>query len=97
MSHYHSKTAGPICPKFCTQILLGPEIYFLSGLKLFIINIFWSGGGLEWDWVRRGGEGRVRGREVRGGKGRGEGLLNFHLNFQKTWAEPGNPSYYNIH
>ena len=22
----------------------------------------------------------------------GEGMLNFHFIFQKTWAEPGNPS-----
>ena len=27
-----------------------------------------------------------------GGEGEGEGLLNFHFIFQKTWAEPGNPS-----
>ena len=38
------------------------------------------GGGLGWDWVGRG---------RRGGW---DGLLNFHFNFQKTWAEPGNPS-----
>ena len=42
----------------------------------------------------RGSEGRERegGKGVRGGKGRGEGFLNFHFIFQKTWAEPGNPS-----
>ena len=26
MSHHHGTTAGPICPKFCTQIHLGPEM-----------------------------------------------------------------------
>ena len=26
MSHHQGKTAKPICPKFCTQIHLGPEI-----------------------------------------------------------------------
>ena len=72
----------------------------------FKIN-FGEEGPLGWDWVVR--VGRVRGREgrvgegtkgegggggVRGGKGRGEGLLNFHLIYQKTWAEPGNPSLY---
>ena len=42
----------------------------------------------------------VEGRERtgRGGAGRGgEGLLNFHLIFNKTWAEPGNPSLYNMY
>ena len=32
-------------------------------------------------WERRGGNGME-----------GEGLLNFPIIFQKTWAEPGNPS-----
>ena len=45
-----------------------------------------------------GGRVKEKGEEVRGGDGRegavwgGKGLLNFHLIYQKTWAEPGNPS-----
>ena len=35
------------------------------------------------DGIGWGGEGEGRG---------GEGLLNFHFIFQKTWAEPGKPS-----
>ena len=83
MSHHPGKTAGPIRPLFCTQIHLGPEIFLF---------FYWSG-----FWIGVGGEGEgsaVEGRE--GGRGRvgrgGKGLLNFHLIFQKTWAEPGNPS-----
>ena len=38
------------------------------------------------EWRGEGGEGQ-------GGRGRGgEGFIIFHLIFQKTWAEPGNPS-----
>ena len=37
--------------------------------------------------------GKGKGGEGQGRVGRGEeGLLNFDLIFQKTWAEPGNPS-----
>ena len=42
------------------------------------------GMGLDGEGEGKGGEGRGRGRG-------GEGLLNFHLIYQKTWAEPGNP------
>ena len=32
MSHHHGKTAGLICPKFCTQIHLGSDFcyYFME-------------------------------------------------------------------
>ena len=52
----------------------------------------------------RGSEGRGRGWEGSGWEWRGRKagwagtlLLNFHLIFQKTWAEPGNPSKYYLH
>ena len=34
-SHHHDKTARPICPKFCTEIHLGPEMVFA-----FFFNYF---------------------------------------------------------
>ena len=37
--------------------------------------------------------GRGRGRDGSGGAG----LLNFHLIFQKTWAEPGMFEFFNIY
>ena len=99
-SHNHGKTAGPIGPKFSTQIILGPEMVFpIFVLNFFILNkykifclfffiYYFIGAGFGLDWVGRrweemGVEGRGRGNE---------GLLNFHLIFPKTWAEPGNPS-----
>ena len=79
MSHHHGKTAGQICTRFCTQIHLGPEVFFIIFLlERTLDEIGWEGEG----------EGEGRGGEGRGGKG----LLNFHFIFQKTWAEPGIPS-----
>ena len=38
------------------------------------------------------GEGMRKGKKVREWEGMGgKGLLNFHLIFKETWAEPGNP------
>ena len=78
---------GPICPKFYTQIHLGPEI-----VNVFV---FFERALNDMDFKKKFGvkgawDGIVWGRE---GEGKGEeGLLNFHIIFQKTWAEPGNPS-----
>ena len=50
-----------------------------------------DGRGRGWDgrgWEMRGWEGKGMGGNERGG----EGLLNFHFSFNKTWAEPGDPS-----
>ena len=42
MSHHHGKTAGPICPKFCTQIHLGPGMFF----NFFLLDQAFDG--IEW-------------------------------------------------
>ena len=51
-------------------------------------GIGWEGEGIGGDGREGEEHGRGEGSEGRGG----EGLLNFHLIFQKSWAEPGNPS-----
>ena len=50
--------------------------FFEHDLDAMDLKNIWSGGVLGWDWVGRGRE----------------GLLNSHLIFQKTLAEPGNSS-----
>ena len=80
ISHHHGETAGPICPKFCTQIHLGPEIYFLQLFKFFFLlgrtldetdligeGRGWGGGG-DIGWEEKGG--KKRGGEVMGWDGR---------------------------
>ena len=88
MSHHHDKTAGPICPKFCTQIHLGPEMFifvcFFDGFKKKMLNIFFGVegalDGIGWDEKgRRGGGDRMVGKG-REGEGRGVVVkLLFHF------------------
>ena len=64
MSH-HGITAGPICPKFCTQIHLGPEILKFLNIFLFGMGLGGEGTGKGrageergWEWDRMGWDGR---------------------------------------
>ena len=61
MSHHLGKTTGPIYPKFCTRIHLGPEMVFM----VYGLFCFQDGNGKG-----RSGEGERRWGEVRGGQGR---------------------------
>ena len=74
-----------ICPQKMDNLFI--LNFFLSRLwMIWIFKKFGSGGCVGWDWVGSGGE-----REGSGGRLVVK-QLKFHLIFQKTWAEPGNPS-----
>ena len=57
--------------------------------NVFIFKTFFL---VEGAWYGIGWGGKGKGGEWSKGEGSGEGLVNFHLIFQKTWSEPGNPS-----
>ena len=64
MSHYQGKTAGPICPKYCTPEIFLYIFFFvkpaLDGMyfKFFVLNISFFGVEDSWDGIGWGREGR---------------------------------------